>query len=107
MSALISVSGLPPRPSGAPETARMRPSAASRQRALVGQMPEADEDFGEKPDAGRRRAVMRLARTRAGHVGSVARGEEEPARAVAEEIDGLAREAARGFEVCGLAARLE
>ncbi len=33
MSALISVSGLPPSPSGSPETERMRPSAASPQRA--------------------------------------------------------------------------
>ena len=50
---------------------------------------------------------MRLARTRARHVGGVFGGEIEPARAVAEQVDGLARQPARGFEVGGLAARLE
>ena len=50
---------------------------------------------------------MRLARPRAGHVGGVPRGEIEAARAVAEEIDRLARKAVRGFEVARLAARLE
>ena len=38
---------------------------------FVGQMPEAHEGLGEKPDARRRRSVMRLARARAGHVGGV------------------------------------
>ena len=50
---------------------------------------------------------MRLARTRAGHIGGVARGEIEAARAVAEEIDRLARKVARGFEVARRATRLE
>ena len=39
---------------------------------FVGQMPEAHEHLGEKPDARGRRAVMRLARARAGHIGGVA-----------------------------------
>ena len=38
---------------------------------FVGQMPEAHERLGEKPDAGRRRPVMRLTRARARHVGGV------------------------------------
>ena len=73
MSALIRVSGLPPSPSGAPETARMRLSAASRQRGSSVRCQKADEHLGEEADARRRRAVMRLARTRARHVGGVAR----------------------------------
>ena len=50
---------------------------------------------------------MGLARTGAGHVGGVARGEIESARAVAEQVERLAREHARGLEIARLAARLE
>ena len=108
ISALIRVSGLPPSPSGAPENARMRASAAPRQRALVGQsIPEPDEDFGQKADARGRRAVMRLARPGARHVGGVPGGEVEPAGAVAEQVQGLGRQRAGGVEVAPLAARLE
>ena len=50
---------------------------------------------------------MRLARPGARHVGGVARGEVDPARAVAEQVQSVGREASGGVEVAGLAARLE
>ena len=66
---------------------------------FVRQMPKPDEDLGEQPDARRRRAVMRLARPRARHVGGVAGGEIDPARAVAEQVQSLGREPSGGVEV--------
>ena len=70
-------------------------------------MPEPGEDLRQQADAGGRRAVMGVARTRARHVGGVARGEEDAARAVAEQVESLGREPSRGVEVGRLAARLE
>src|ERR1700722_5300020 len=70
-------------------------------------MPEAHKRLGEEPDARRCRAIMRLTRARARPVGGVLGGEIQTARAVAEQIDGLARQPACGFEVAGLTARLE
>ena len=107
MSALMSVSGLRAKPLRRAGDRADEALGGVSPAGLVGQMPEAGEDFGEQPDAGRSRPVMRLARPRAGHVGGVARGEIEAARAVAEEIDRLARKVARGFEVARRAARLE
>ena len=72
MSALMSVSGLPPSPSGRAGDRADEAFGRLAPARFVGQMPEAHERLGEKPNAGRRRAIMRLARARAGHVGGVA-----------------------------------
>ena len=62
----------------------MRPSAAARQRGSVRQMPKPGEDLEKQADAGRRRAVVGVAGTRARHVGGVGGGEINAALAVAE-----------------------
>ena len=103
----MSVSGQPPSPSGSAGDRADEALGRLAPARFVGQMPEAHERLGEKPYTRWRRAIMGLAWAGAGHIGGVARGEEKSARAVAEQIDGLARQPARGFEVVRLAARLE
>ena len=74
---------------------------------LIRQMPKPDENLGQEADARRARAVMRLARTRARHVGGVLGGKVDPAGSIAEEVQGLGREASGSVKIPRLSGGLE
>ena len=108
MSALISVSGLPPSPSGRAGDRADEAFGRLAPARFVGQMPEPDEDVSARsptPDGVAPSCAWR-GRAPGTSAASFAVRKNPPAPSPNRSMASLAKPA-RGFEIAGLAARLE